>query len=103
MRDARQARWRGQAATAPEREARRGTLLGLLEKVWSVNKTLSPVTANSRLAVSLFLFLPSFWCGTQEWNSGSVYRAGGGRDAALTDPKDQPGDLGGVGPQHGQL
>lgn len=78
MRDARRARWRGQAGTAPEPEARRGTLLGLLEKVWSVNKTLSPVAANSRLAVSLFLFPPSFRCGTQELNSGSVHRAGGG-------------------------
>lgn len=32
--------------------ARRGTLLGLLLKVWSVNKTVSLVTANPLLAVS---------------------------------------------------
>lgn len=30
----------------PEQVARRGTLLGLLERVWFVNKTISPVTVN---------------------------------------------------------
>lgn len=74
--------------------------MGLLEKVWFVNKTVSLVTANPLLAVSfsapiLLVWYPevAFWICVKSWAKYEV----------LTDPESKPAGSGWVGTQHFQL